>query len=65
MKDFVEFVIQEIGLCWRRKVAVPETVLCSATKDPKHVLQGESLFDLIFFKASNLFRCGSFLEAVL
>ena len=27
-----------------------ETVLCSATKDPKHVLQDESLFEPCFFK---------------
>ena len=26
-----------------------ETVLCSATKDPKHVLQDESLFEPCFF----------------
>ena len=27
-----------------------ETVLCSATKDPKHVLQDESLFKPCFLK---------------
>ena len=27
-----------------------ETVLCSATKDPKHVLQDESLFEPCFLK---------------
>ena len=26
-----------------------ETVLCSATKDPKHMLQDESLFEPCFF----------------
>ena len=31
-------------------MAVQETVLCSATKDPKHVLQNESLFGPCFFK---------------
>ena len=30
-------------------MAVQETVLCSATKDPKHVLQDESLFEPCFF----------------
>ena len=33
-----------------------ETVLCSATKDPKHVLQDESLFEPCFFKTSIVFR---------
>ena len=37
-------------------MAVQETVLCSATKDPKHVLQDESLFEPCFFKTSNVFR---------
>ena len=27
-----------------------ETVLCSPTKDPKHVLQDESLFEPCFFQ---------------
>ena len=31
-------------------MAVQETVLCSATKDPKHVLQDESLFEPCFLK---------------
>ena len=30
-----------------------ETVLCSATKDPKHVLQDESLFEPCFFLKKN------------
>ena len=29
-------------------MAVQETVLCSATKDPKHVLQDESLYEPCF-----------------
>ena len=29
-------------------MAVRETVLCSATKDPKHVLQDESLYEPCF-----------------
>ena len=34
-----------------------ETVLYTATKDPKHVLQDESLFEpCFFFKTSNVFR---------
>ena len=32
-----------------------ETVLCSASKDPKHVLQDESLFEPCFLKTSNVF----------
>ena len=28
----------------------------TATKDPKHVLQDESLFEPCFFKTSNVFR---------
>ena len=30
-------------------MAVQETVLYTATKDPKHVLQDESLFEPCFF----------------
>ena len=30
--------------------------LCSVTKDPKHVLQDESLFEPCFLKTSNMFR---------
>ena len=30
-------------------MAVQETVLCSATKDPKHVMQDDSLFETCFF----------------
>ena len=30
-------------------MVVQETVLCSATKDPKHVLQDESLYEPCFF----------------
>ena len=30
--------------------------LYSATKNPKHVLQDESLFEPCFFKTSNVFR---------
>ena len=30
-------------------MAVQETVLCSATKDPKYVLQDESLYEPCFF----------------
>ena len=37
-------------------MAAQETVLCSATKDPKYVLQDESLFEPCFFKTSNVFR---------
>ena len=29
-------------------MAVQETVLCSATKDPKHVLEDESLYEPCF-----------------
>ena len=36
-------------------MAVQETVLCSATNDPKQVLQDESLFEPCFL-TSNLFR---------
>ena len=32
-----------------------ETVLCSATKDPKHVLQDETLFEPCFLKQVNCF----------
>ena len=38
-------------------MAVQETDLCSATKDPKHVLQDESLLEpCLFFKKRNVFR---------
>ena len=37
-------------------MAVQETVLCSATKDPNHVLQDESLYGPCFFNTSNVFR---------
>ena len=30
--------------------------LCSATKDPKHVLQDESLYEPCFFNTSYVFR---------
>ena len=34
-----------------------EIVLCSATKDPKYVLQDESLFEPRFFKQVMCFAC--------
>ena len=37
-------------------MAVQETVLCSADKDPKHVLQDKSLFEPCVLKTSNVFR---------
>ena len=37
-------------------MAVQETVLCSATKGPKHVLQDESLHEPCFFNTSYVFR---------
>ena len=36
-------------------MAVQETVQCSATKDPKHVLRDESLYQLCFFNTSYVF----------
>ena len=37
-------------------MAVQETGLCSATKDPKHVLQDESLYGPCFFNRSYVFH---------
>ena len=36
-------------------MAVQETVLCSATKDPKHVLQDKSLYQPCFCNTSYVF----------
>ena len=38
-------------------MAVQENVLCSATKDPKHVLQDESLYEPCFFTQVMCFAC--------
>ena len=37
-------------------MVVQETVLCNATKDPKHVLQDESLDGPCFFNTIYVFR---------
>ena len=37
-------------------MAVQETVLCNATKDPKYVLQDESLYEPCFFNTNYVFR---------
>ena len=37
-------------------MAVQETVLCGATKEPKHALQDESLYEPCFFNTSYVFR---------
>ena len=41
-------------------MVLQETVLCSATKDPKHVLQDESLYGPCFFNTSYVFRWSLF-----
>ena len=37
-------------------MAVQETVLCGATKEPKHALQDESLYEPCFFNTNYVFR---------